>query len=254
VQRAGSDDAEIDLSHNVYGTAQAMFKLKLPSKKPPGRPSAPKPVAQQTIHAEEEEEEVEEMSDDEDLYCVVSTTVKPERQRSKQGGIIMEDMYVSSQQHDVLHSMPQEVTSAFKRARTIKQGGAAGRAAAEGGGIEGELANLISRFQDGVSGADRKAEAELLRQLLQRSQGRQRLDIGAWLKEQVIASSMDSKGAHIGDLFMSLIQLEDYNPPPAGVPPRGIAVCFCGPNGLAQSLGSMCRTMDATFEYLAHAD
>jgi hypothetical protein len=247
--KAKSHKSHVDITHKSHGKAHAAFKLKMPAPRPFSRPSVDARGAEHFALDEESDDE----SDDVDLYCVVSTTVNPDHLAEAVHDA--ESMYVSSQQNDVLHSMPKDITSAYKRARTIHKGGSAGRAAASGDSAEAHLANLIHRVQTSkTNGPSRMSEVVLLQQVLQRSQGRQRLDIGAWLKEQVIASSLDAKGAHISDLFMSLIQLKDYTPPPPGVAPRGICVCYCGPDGLAQSLSTMCSTMDATFEYLAHAD
>jgi hypothetical protein len=188
-------------------------------------------------------------------YYVVSTTVRAANARALKAkahpeAITMDGIYVSSQQRDVLHTCPNDVKTVLKRAATRKAGGHAhlGQEAAPHGS---EIESLVSMFLAAGGTGNRRAEEELLVNLLERSKGRQRLDIGSWLKEQVIATSMDTKGAHIRDLLHDLQLTDDYE---HRGPPRRVAVCYCGPNGLAQSLGAVAREMNITFEYLAHAD
>mmetsp|Transcript_7628 Transcript_7628/g.22533 ORF Transcript_7628/g.22533 Transcript_7628/m.22533 type:complete len:1268 (+) Transcript_7628:318-4121(+) len=238
---------------------EAGFKLKMPvlgqrRRAPPVPPAASpvqrrssrwrrkdKPPAPPPVPAYDDDDD----DDDVDEYYVVSTSVLPASGGKRApAAITMDDIYVSSQQRDVLHTCDADIKSALKRVATRKAGKAVG------GGGNSEIDKLVESFLD-EKNANKMSEEELLAVLLERSQGRQRLDLGAFLKEQVIASSMDTKGAHIRDLLQDLTLMPDYGREAQN---RGVSVCFCGPNGLAQSLSKISREMNITFEYLAHAN
>jgi NAD(P)H-flavin reductase len=265
---ANSDSAAADQLNEKF---EAGFKLRMPTMSPRKKRAAPPPpMAEKARRWRSTKKDREkkrnappppppEVDDDDAVeqedYYVVSTTVRAANARALKAkahpeAITMDGIYVSSQQRDVLHTCPNDVKTVLKRAATRKAGGHAhlGQEAAPHGS---EIESLVSMFLAAGGTGNRRAEEELLVNLLERSKGRQRLDIGSWLKEQVIATSMDTKGAHIRDLLHDLQLTDDYE---HMGPPRRVAVCYCGPNGLAQSLGAVAREMNITFEYLAHAD
>lgn len=147
------------------------------------------------------------------LYAVVSTHIKKRR-----------ELYVSSQERNVLFPMNER-------------------------GAE-KMSDIVNNFLN--SNQDREDEDELAKQIEIFRQGRQKVDVGAWLKEQVIASSLDSNGVHIKSLFEDLVDLED--PGRRRSQKRRVAVAFCGPSGLATSLSDICDDLDMQFEFLAHAE
>jgi hypothetical protein len=153
------------------------------------------------------------------LYSVVST------HRLLNGvSTANRSLYVSSQQRDIL--VP----------------GADGRKSSA-------VAEIAQHFL--ASAQDKDAEIELKRQINEHYQLQQRVDVGAWLKEQVIASSLDSNGVHVRSLLEDLVDLEDAR---RRRPARTVAVAYCGPNGLAHNLQEMCSNLGIHFEYLAHAE
>jgi NAD(P)H-flavin reductase len=154
-----------------------------------------------------------------------------------------DDIYVSSQQRDVLHACTPEVKTVLKRVATYRARCAVREMVPVTDTLETQLDELVNEFVASGGTQNRNAEEKLLADLLERSKGRQMLDIGAWLKEQVIATSMDTNGAHIGDLLCDLTAEADGG---------GVAMCYCGSNTLAQSLSTLCSDMDIPIEYMAH--
>lgn len=248
---------------------EAGFQLKMPTMAPRRKPPPIPPPEENTRksrrrtrkeakaakkHSKTFFDIGEEDEDDKEDYYVVSTTVRNAGNRGRTtrkaaDPIIMDDIYVSSQQRDVLHTCPNDVKSVLKRVATQRAGSSGAPVPSTDG--QSDIEALVQQFLAAGGSNNRRAEEQLLINLLERSKGRQRLDIGSWLKEQVIATSMDTKGAHIKDLFQELQIAEDFDNKGR---PRGIAACYCGPSGLAASLGGVAREMNVTFEYLAHAD
>eukprot|EP00050_Salpingoeca_kvevrii_P010107 m.6573 g.6573 ORF g.6573 m.6573 type:complete len:1014 (+) comp2639_c0_seq1:279-3320(+) len=75
-------------------------------------------------------------------------------------------------------------------------------------------------------------------------------NIQTWMKERVLECSMDSKHAHIGNLFQWIC---DYVADPAHNVPGGancrIAVNFCGPSALATVIGECIEDFGPNLEY-----
>jgi hypothetical protein len=237
-------DADATAFEQLNARVEVGFKLKMPEPRPQRRvppPTSPPENVAFDIRANEQED-----------YYVVSTTVRPPAcGASVRRSIGTDDIYISSQQRDVLHACPRDVQSVLERAAS-RTSGHVKRPDPRLSPSEDDIDALVTRFLEAGGTRNHGAEELLLRGLLERSEGRRRLDIGSWLKEQVIASSMDTKGAHIRDLLQTLAQLDDEDSHPGAS--RRLAVCFCGPNGLAQSLSAVAREMNVQFEYLAHAD
>jgi len=170
------------------------------------------------------------------LYAIVNSTIaksgaKPPEERS---------IYVSSQQRSVLLPFDLETS----------QGGLPAPAAdVMAAQPESAVSDLVKEYLGSTQ--DRKAEEELLRKIMEHKQTRQKIDVGAWLKEQVIASSMDSNGVHIRTLMEDVVDLPDDRRRRIS---RRVAVCYCGPHGLAHSLSGICSDLGIHFEFLAHAE
>eukprot|EP00050_Salpingoeca_kvevrii_P001083 m.161933 g.161933 ORF g.161933 m.161933 type:complete len:1086 (+) comp10294_c0_seq1:183-3440(+) len=75
-------------------------------------------------------------------------------------------------------------------------------------------------------------------------------DISTWMKEQVLETSMDSKSAHIGNVFQWVREFtaDPYNKVPGGGE-CPIAICFCGPSPLAQVIGEAAAVVGGSMEY-----
>eukprot|EP00038_Savillea_parva_P028434 m.65060 g.65060 ORF g.65060 m.65060 type:complete len:1150 (-) comp8265_c0_seq1:59-3508(-) len=148
-------------------------------------------------------------------------------------------VFVSSQERNVLVSCTEALAGASK-------GNGASSVQDNGESMTSIVQDFLGSYQD------RDAEEALARKIVAHTRNRQRIDVGAWLKEQVIASSLDSNGVHIRQLFEDLADLPD-NRRRHGQG-RKVAVCYCGPHGLAVSLTDICSELDIQFEYLAHAE